>query len=32
MIGRPRKLDVMAQIPWKMVLAATACLFVLLIR
>ena len=30
MIGRPRKLDVMAQIPWKMVLAATACLFVLL--
>jgi peptide/nickel transport system substrate-binding protein len=30
MIGRPRKLDVMAQIPGKMVLAATACLFVLL--
>ena len=32
MIGRPRKLDVMAQIPGKMVLAATACLFVLLGR
>src|SRR6266478_1739898 len=30
MIGRPRKLDVMAQISGKMVLAATACLFVLL--
>jgi peptide/nickel transport system substrate-binding protein len=30
MIGLPRKLDVMAQIPGKMVLAATACLFVLL--
>jgi peptide/nickel transport system substrate-binding protein len=30
MIGRPRKLDVMAHIPGKMVLAATACLFVLL--
>jgi peptide/nickel transport system substrate-binding protein len=30
MIGRPRKLDVMAQIPGKMVLAATAGLFVLL--
>jgi peptide/nickel transport system substrate-binding protein len=30
MIGRPRKLDVMAQIPGKMVLAATACLLVLL--
>jgi peptide/nickel transport system substrate-binding protein len=30
MIGRPRKLDVMAHIPGKMVLAATACLLVLL--
>src|SRR6202521_4674642 len=30
MIGRPRKLDAMAHIPGKMVLAATACLFVLL--
>src|SRR5216683_726258 len=30
MIGRPRKLEVMAQIPGKLVLAATACLFVLL--
>src|SRR6266853_3678686 len=30
MIGGPRKLDVMPQIPGKMVLAATACLFVLL--
>ena len=30
MIGRPRKLDVMTHIPGKMVLAATACLFVLL--
>src|SRR5260370_22883842 len=30
LIGRPRKLDVMAQIPGKMVLAATACLLVLL--
>src|SRR5260370_41352100 len=30
MIGRPRKLEVMAQIPGKMVLTATACLFVLL--
>src|ERR1700674_5545795 len=30
MIGGPRKLDMMAQIPGKTVLAATACLFVLL--
>jgi peptide/nickel transport system substrate-binding protein len=30
MISRPRKLEVMAQIPGKLVLAATACLFVLL--
>jgi peptide/nickel transport system substrate-binding protein len=30
MIGRPRKLDVMAHIPGKVVLAATACLLVLL--
>src|SRR5258708_21515042 len=30
MTGRPRELDVMAQIPGKMVLAATACLLVLL--
>src|SRR5882762_1562992 len=30
MTGRPRKLDVMAQMPGKMVLAATACLFVML--